>query len=87
MLSAAITAPVASTTQNLSQSVDWLGTVRGRLGYAAHNGLLIYATGDLGYGHTDYQYLITWGGIAPGDFARASESKTRAGWTAGCGGD
>jgi len=86
-LSAAIIAPIASTTQNVSQRLDWLGTVHGRLGYAAHNNLLIYATGGLAYGHVDYQYSLTWGGVAAGDFARASESKTKTGWTVGGGGE
>ena len=33
-------------------SVDWFGTVRGRLGYA-FNGTLIYATGGFAYGNVD----------------------------------
>jgi outer membrane immunogenic protein len=34
----------------VSARTDWLGTVRGRLGYAATPTLLVYATGGLAYG-------------------------------------
>jgi outer membrane immunogenic protein len=33
--------------------VNWFGTLRGRLGYAAADSLLIYATGGLAYGSID----------------------------------
>jgi len=51
----------------------WLGTTRGRLGYAA-DGWLSYVTGGLAYG--DVRISDTFGG---------SETKTRLGWTAGAG--
>ncbi|CAN5308908.1 porin family protein [soil metagenome] len=34
-----------------SQSIDYFGTVRARLGYLANDGLLIYATGGFAYAH------------------------------------
>jgi outer membrane immunogenic protein len=41
-------------TTNIQQTVDekvkWFGTVRGRLGYLATNGLLLYGTGGFAYG-------------------------------------
>jgi outer membrane immunogenic protein len=55
------------------------------LGYAAHNNLLIYATGGLAYGEVEYRYALNFPSIA--DYARASDSKTKAGWTVGGGGE
>jgi outer membrane immunogenic protein len=52
----------------------WLGTARGRLGYALNNGFLPYLTGGLAYGNIR--------ATVPG-FAGASSSK--AGWTVGAG--
>jgi outer membrane immunogenic protein len=52
----------------------WLGTTRGRLGYAAGNGILPYLTGGLAYGNIKAS--------VPG-FAGAST--TKAGWTVGAG--
>jgi outer membrane immunogenic protein len=40
---------VYSTFQT-SQQVNWFGTLRGRVGFLANQGLLIYATGGLAYG-------------------------------------
>jgi outer membrane immunogenic protein len=73
------TAP--TTSQTVHQELDWLGTVRGRLGYAADH-LLIYGTGGLAVG-----------GIKESGFQDAPEggrfvgstSTTRTGWTAGGG--
>jgi outer membrane immunogenic protein len=47
-LSASTGAPFV-TTFNVSRRIDYLGTVRGRLGYLASPGLLVYGTGGLAY--------------------------------------
>jgi opacity protein-like surface antigen len=39
------------STTSVSREVDWLGTVRGRLGILATPSLLFYGTGGLAYGH------------------------------------
>jgi outer membrane immunogenic protein len=40
-------------TLNASQTVDWFGTVRARLGYLPVNSVLLFATGGLAYGKVD----------------------------------
>ena len=42
-----------------SQSVDWLGTVRGRLGFLFTPTLLVYGTGGFAYGQTNSITSIT----------------------------
>lgn len=69
-------------TTTLSEELDWLGTVRGRLGFVSGNWLL-YGTGGLAYGHSSYDFSFV--NQVTGDFARASGSATRVGWTAGGG--
>jgi outer membrane immunogenic protein len=84
---------VVTTSGTGSQKIDWLGTVRGRLGWTPTPPVLIYATGGLAYGHvkTDVsfagQIAITEFG-APGPFSgatTASNGETLTGWTIGGG--
>lgn len=44
--------PVPGFTRHLHQSLDWFGTVRGRVGYAFDRAL-VYATGGFAYGRVD----------------------------------
>lgn len=64
------------------QTVDWFGTVRGRLGYSVTPTLLVYGTGGFAYGggSTRFSYVDSLGFSA-----FHSESDTRTGWTAGGG--
>lgn len=65
------------------ERIQWLGTVRGRVGIAPICRLLIYGTGGLAYGNVDYSANTNFGnGFAtyPVDF-----SETKTGWTAGGG--
>ena len=57
---------------------NWQGSIRGRLGYAVQDNLLIYATGGLALGTVNAREL------AP---AVASQSRTLTGWTLGAGGE
>lgn len=70
-------------TYNQEQKVDWLATVRGRLGWTpGDHTLLFYATGGLAVGGIKasdtfaYANNLVWTG---------SSSSTRAGWTVGGG--
>jgi outer membrane immunogenic protein len=72
--------------------VDWLGTVRGRIGYLATPTLLAFATGGLAYGGVTANSHISqfWGGDdlvfelhSPGGVGAFSD--TRVGWTVGGG--
>lgn len=75
---------------NASGNLQYLGTVRGRLGYLVTPALLIYGTGGLAYGgvsfnvsstRTEYNAAGTqW--VAIGN---ANYSNTQVGWTAGGG--
>jgi len=69
----------------VSQKLNYLGTVRGRLGYAMHNNFLLFATGGLAYGDVDNRYAFEFQTV--GGSATASQSKTKTGWTVGGGGE
>lgn len=68
------------------ERVQWLGTVRGRIGIAPWCRMLIYGTGGLAYGNVDYSAQTNFGttffhGAAyPVDF-----TETNTGWCAGGG--
>jgi len=66
----------------VSQDLEYLATVRGRLGYAVHGNMLVYATGGLAFGEVNNSYGLEFSG---GDFNSVSNSKTKAGWTVGGG--
>src|SRR5207237_3144622 len=83
-----------NTTLAATNSVDWLGTLRGRAGFTLAPAFLIYATGGLAYGEAKSSTAInqvlvgpaTGGANAP--YASvANFSETRVGWTAGAGGE
>ncbi|QGM99166.1 outer membrane protein [Methylocystis parvus] len=75
---------------SVSKSLDYIGTVRGRLGWLALPTLLIYGTGGLAYGgvnsttgifqQADVPFVDNFGTTSAGAF-----SDTRVGWTAGGG--
>jgi outer membrane immunogenic protein len=77
------TGAVGVVTESLSEKLDFLGTVRGRLGYAAGN-WLFYGSGGVAYGNVKST-------ISASDtlrilaFVPGSRSETRAGWAAGGG--
>jgi outer membrane immunogenic protein len=69
--------PPAATT---SSSIDWYGTVRGRLGFAA-GPALVYATGGLAYGKVDLSSSFDVAGLS----VISQTSSTKTGWVAGGG--
>ena len=74
--------PVSATA---STSLDWLGTVRGRIGYASGD-LLVYATGGLAYGKVKESFSYTASVLAfPFFSANGGGSDTQTGWTVGGG--
>jgi outer membrane immunogenic protein len=79
-----IGAPAVGSNESLSADVDWIGTVRGRLGYAWDRSLL-YVTGGYAYSKINYNALGQWPGI-PTTFRYAySSDSIRSGWTIGGG--
>jgi outer membrane immunogenic protein len=78
----------AQSNISVNNAVDYLGTVRGRLGYLVTPTLLIYGDGGFAYGgvHEGIDIASTFPpsglGLSP---AFGSFTKTRPGWTAGGG--
>lgn len=80
-----------------SNSVDWFGTIRARLGVTPVERLLVYATGGAAYGkvkgsggYSWHEYGFWWGGPGDHNFDRSggfsgSDSSVRWGWTVGGG--
>lgn len=77
--------PITSTVVAASR-IEYLGTVRGRIGFLATPTLLLYGTGGFAYGGVHSAVAISQSGtngfIGSGI---ASNSSTRVGWTAGAG--
>lgn len=86
--------PVVTTTEATNR-LDWLATLRGRLGVLASPSFLLYATGGLAYGEVSSSISITQAHNNPGlvgDLqtawgAATSFSDSRTGWTVGVGGE
>jgi outer membrane immunogenic protein len=79
-------APLAGDIlHSVNQKVDFVGTLRGRLGFTPLDRLLVYGTGGLAYGHvvSDSMVMFSFGG----DTYVGSTSTVRLGWTAGGGGE
>lgn len=72
-------------------SLDWFGTLRGRIGLFVLPNLLAYATGGLAYGETTSTTMVDqqWSGGITATFKTTpsfgSVNKIMAGWTAGGG--
>jgi outer membrane immunogenic protein len=76
----------ASRIMTANQKMDWLGTVRGRLGYTPTDRLLAYATGGLAFGRGSLSTALTrTTGCGGNNCQQGSTSGTKAGWTAGGG--
>jgi outer membrane immunogenic protein len=70
----------------VSQKVDWLGSVRGRVGISPGSNWLLYATGGLAYGNTSFSHQFAFGAVVPDrGFAGALNNDFRTGWIAGAG--
>lgn len=88
--SALVTTPTTiccNANESLSAKIDWFGTVRGKVGYAA-NDWLFYGTGGLAYGEpqSTIGFACTPGGVGCGGIAFAGNaSEVRVGWAAGAG--
>jgi outer membrane immunogenic protein len=66
------------------ERIQWLGTVRGRIGFAPVCRLLIYGTGGFAYGNIDYSANTNFGN-PPNSTYPVEFTDTRTGWTAGGG--
>jgi outer membrane immunogenic protein len=77
--------PVLGTalTTSASSELKWLGTLRGRVGFAADR-LLVYGTGGLAFGEVEASGSVT-GVAAPALAWTGSNKATKTGWAAGGG--
>jgi outer membrane immunogenic protein len=75
----------APGTDELAAKIDWYGTVRGRLGWAA-GPWLFYGTGGLAYGKVNLNsdFNVAFTDAVPGSLS-SQTSPLRAGWVAGAG--
>jgi outer membrane immunogenic protein len=73
-----------NTTVDLQQKLDWLATVRGRLGYTPSDAWLLYLTGGLAAGKIENPMQIIFAGPGGATYTGSSTS-TRTGWTFGGG--
>jgi len=72
-------------TESNSAQINWFGTVRGKVGYAANN-VLVYGTGGFAYGQVSANTAFNDPTAGGGPLAWAgSSSVTRVGWTLGGG--
>jgi len=73
-----------------SRGLDYLGTLRARIGVTTTPTFLLYATGGLAYGgvnsNTSMNLAFNGSGV-PVQFTSGAFSGVRAGWTAGAGGE
>jgi outer membrane immunogenic protein len=78
-----------TTSTGVTKSIDWFGTVRGRVGFLVTPQWLLYGTGGLAYGQTKSSFTTTdlTGGCVPNATlcANGASSSVRTGWTAGAG--
>jgi outer membrane immunogenic protein len=74
-------------TANLTQRLNWFGTVRGRAGILATPTVLLYATGGLAYGQVETGGSLTGAtNLVPlATVVFPGTSSTRVGWTLGAG--
>jgi outer membrane immunogenic protein len=82
------TFPAGTDTTSLESSMDWFGTLRGRLGFVVHDRAMFYATGGLAYARADHKFnescVSCQAGLVLGPIAVA-HTATNAGWTVGGG--
>jgi outer membrane immunogenic protein len=86
-----------SRIMTASEKLDWLGTVRGRVGVTPSERALIYVTGGLAYGHANLSTALTRVSLATGantcvvpggganNCENGSVTDTKVGWTIGGG--
>lgn len=75
---------VPPTSTQSSQQLDWLGTLRGRIGWTPIDRLLIFGTGGLAFGQSTASFSVVNPQAFPPLSAFASSSRW-VGWAAGGG--
>ena len=76
--------PFLTANGEAGSHINYIGTVRGRVGYAVGDRFLPYITGGLAYGSVSSYGAIATAGVLPFGVG-ASQTNTRVGWTIGAG--
>jgi len=76
------TAVVPGATVSMNRDLNWLASVRGRVGYTWDR-FLVYATGGVAWGGYDQGATASFGGVT----ATTALSDTKTGWVVGGGGE
>jgi outer membrane immunogenic protein len=77
---------VPASPSTMSRNLDWLASIRGRLGFLATPNLLLYGTAGAAFGHTKYNATLS--SVPPGTvWAVSFDDDSRVGWVAGGGGE
>ena len=78
--------PAVPSAQSLSQRLDFLGTVRGKVG-GAFNNVMIYGTGGYAYGRVRSSLTFDATPVPVPVFFTGTATEWRSGWAAGVGGE
>jgi outer membrane immunogenic protein len=81
----ASTAGFIARTETVSSNMEWLATVRGRVGALVTPSALLYVTGGVAFAQDKSSFVLS-GVTAPVQYA-GSDTKTLVGWTVGGGGE
>jgi outer membrane immunogenic protein len=74
--------PGPAVAENMNQTIDWFGTVRGRVGFLATPKILFYGTGGLAYGAVNSNLNLA---TPTGALNRFSATDTKVGYAIGGG--
>jgi outer membrane immunogenic protein len=78
--------PLGGRPMSGSESLNWIGTVRGRVGFVPMDRLLVYGTGGFAYGDGSLSAALSnINGCVGNNCQRGSVSGTLTGWAAGVG--
>jgi outer membrane immunogenic protein len=78
-------AAIPGSLVGMSSTLDWIASLRGRLGYLVTPNLLAYATGGVAWGQFDYAASNNQGAGAPGYVLSTAPSSTQVGYVVGGG--
>ena len=74
-----------TATVTHEEKLEWFGTVRGRIGYAFWDNVMLYGTGGLAYGQVSTAVAGFGGTAFASGGGSVSGSTTKVGWTVGGG--
>jgi outer membrane immunogenic protein len=87
LCSAILGGPLAGSpvALNFSERLNWVGTLRGRIGWAVTPTILPYVTGGLAYGSLNVSESLSGANGGTPVFATLNSNAVRAGWVLGAG--